>query len=165
MSKHAVIDTLEFAEKSLQIHGRIALLDLERLSGALFSRDGALDYSLTGKTNALGKPQLDLRVTGNLQLVCQRCLQPLPFAMDAVAQLVLVADEAAVPLDADDQDETDYIVADQRQPVLALIEDEVLLSLPLAPAHATDECVAPLNRAQVQKDSPFKILQGLKGKR
>lgn len=165
MSKHAVIDSLEFAEKSLQIHGRIALLDLERLSDPLFSRDGALEYSLTGKINAFGKPQLDLRVTGVLQLVCQRCLQPMPFALDALSHLVLVADEAAVPLDADDQDETDYILADQHQPVAALIEDEVLLSLPLAPAHDSDACAAPLNRAQEQKESPFKILQGLKGKR
>lgn len=163
MSKHAIIDSVEFAEKSLQIHGRIALLDLERLSDTLFSRDGELVYSLKGRINPQGKPQLDLQVSGKLQLVCQRCLGAMPFDLDAEAHLVLVPNEEAVPVDADEQDDVDYIVGNQHQSVASLIEDEVLLSLPLAPVHESDDCAAPINRAQEQKESPFKVLQGLKG--
>ena len=163
MSKHTVIDSLEFAEKSHQIHDRIALLDLGRLSDVLYSRDGELLYRLKGGINAQGKPQLDLQVSGKLQLICQRCLAAMPYELDAEAHLVLVSSEEALPLDADEQDDIDYIVADQHQSVAALIEDEVLLSLPLAPVHESDDCAAPINRELEQKESPFKVLQGLKG--
>jgi len=162
MNKQTCIDTREFADKSLEIHGTIAPLDLERLSDVLGSRDGEIEFALRGSINALGKPQLDLQVKGELQLVCQRCLQPMPYALDATARLVVVPSEDLIPEENDESDDVDYLVADTHQSVMALVEEEVLLSLPLAPVHESDDCSAPIKREQEQKESPFKILQGLK---
>jgi uncharacterized protein len=162
MSKQANINTLEFAEKSLEIHGTIAPFDLERLADVLHDRDGELRYHLKGCINKQFKPQLELRVQGRLRLVCQRCLGAVEFSLDGVTRFVIVASEDMVPMPEDDLDEVDYLVADPHQSVEALVEDEVLLGLPLAPVHEIDDCAVKLSGALEQKENPFKILQGLK---
>jgi uncharacterized protein len=57
-------------------------------------------------------------------------------------------------------DEADAIAADKMQSVLALIEDEVLLALPIAPTHAA--CESPVASNGNGKQSPFALLAKLK---
>jgi uncharacterized protein len=67
-----------------------------------------------------------------------------------------------MPAPEDERDDVEYLLADAPVDVVALIEDEVLLSLPLAPVHEDVHCNAALSAAREQKESPFKVLQGLK---
>jgi uncharacterized protein len=162
MSKQANVNSLEFAEKSLEIHGRIAPFDLDRLADVLHDCDGELRYALKGSINKQGKPQLELHVQGRLHLLCQRCLGAVEFPLDAVTRFVIVASEDLMPMPEDEPEEVDYLVADPHQSVEALVEDEVLLGLPLAPVHEVDDCAVKPSGALEQKESPFKMLQGLK---
>ena len=73
-------------------------------------------------------------------LICQRCLTAFEHELNVVRQLVLVTSESQLPeLDAEDPD-VDVVVATEKMNVLDLIEDEIILSLPLAPRHHF-ECV------------------------
>jgi len=162
MSKQTVINSLEFAEKSLQIHGRITPFDLGRLADTLHDRDGELRYTLNGGIDQQGKPQLELQVQGKLNLVCQRCLGAVEWPLDVITWFVLVASEDMMPAPEDEQDEVDTLVADPHLCVESLVEDEVLLGLPLAPTHEVEDCAVNLSVAHEQKESPFKLLQGLK---
>jgi uncharacterized protein len=76
---------------------------------------------------------------------------------------VLVSGEGALPAPEDEGDETDYLVADPKLHVWQLVEDEVLLGLPLAPMHENTQCgsASAMGVAQ-KKENPFKALQGLK---
>lgn len=162
MSEHDSVNALEFAEKSLEIHGRISALELGRVADYLSPEGGDLQYELKGNRDAQGVASLTLQLHGWLGLVCHRCLGPLQFALDTQARFVLVRTEAELPPVEEERDDVDYLVADASLDVMAIIEDEVLLSLPMAPAHEQGQCVNDALAAQEQKESPFKVLQGLK---
>ncbi|MGI4815841.1 MAG: DUF177 domain-containing protein [Janthinobacterium lividum] len=80
------------------------------------------------------RPTLALSVSGEIWLECQRCLAPYaqPLAIDT--QFVIVETEAQAE-QADFEDEEDTIVGSRHFDLLELIEEEVLLSLPIIPKH------------------------------
>jgi uncharacterized protein len=85
--------------------------------------------------------RLQLQAHTALHLTCQRCLQPMPVALDVQPSLRFVRDEAQA--EALDEDSEDDVLA--LTPVLdlqQLIEDELILALPLVPRH--DICPQPL---------------------
>ena len=168
MPAQLVINNIEFARKALELHDRIAVSQFSRLQDLLSSTEGMLDWRLKGSVNAAGRPMLELQVQGEVQLQCQRCMEPLAFGLHVDETYVIVADEAMIPVSVEDEAtaEEDFIVADAQMRVLDLIEDEVLLSLPYAPRH--DEAICGTDAAMdgLKKPSPFAVLQGLKtGKR
>lgn len=162
MTDQTSIDGLDFARKSSEIHATIAVFDFSRLKDQLFSPEGEVHYTLVGGRSAEGAPQLSLHLSGQVNLVCQRCLGPLRFELDVEAVFFLVPDEDRIPAPEDEREDVDYLVADAPIDVLELIEDELLLSLPLAPAHEDVNCNVVLQARKEQKESPFKVLQGLK---
>lgn len=162
MTEQTSIDSLEFARRSLEIRGTISLLDFPRLKDELFSPDGELSYHLAGVLGTQGEPGLKLHVHGKLNLICQRCLGALAYEVDTTTRFVIVPSEDRMPAPEDERDDVDYMVADTHLGVHALIEDEVLLSLPLAPAHENANCNVAMSSVKEQKESPFKVLQGLK---
>lgn len=131
---------------------------MPRLGDVVCSRDGELDFRLKGEVNK-DKPLLKLWITGWLTLMCQRCLGTIDYPLDIYVNYVVVLSEEMLPLPNDENDELDYLVADERMHVAQLVEDEALLGLPLALMH--EECSASL-RGSTQKDSPFNALKGWK---
>jgi len=97
-----------------------------------------LAAGLTFRTGAEGHPQLHLQVTGPLPLACQRCLGRLewPVAIDVVLTMVGTDEEAATLAEPFDS----VLLAEGALDVAAVIEDEVLAALPLAPRHAAAAC-------------------------
>ncbi len=84
---------------------------------------------------------LRLFIEGTLELTCQRCLGPLAQAVE-VDHVLLLARDATELERLDAEPECDAILAEGKLDLLALVEDEVLLSLPLAAMHAEGECPA-----------------------
>ncbi len=135
MSQGEVIDGLQFARAALERRGNVGMERLPRLAQLRCSTEG-LEYRLRGGRAGNGKPCLRLSVTGSLELVCQRCLDPIqvPIAIDAELQL---AENAREISEADD--EIDRVIASRHMDIAWLVEDEVILALPMAPRH--EECV------------------------
>ena len=135
MSQAEVIDGLQFARAALERRGVVGIEQLPRLAQLRGSTEG-LAYHLRGGRTGNGKPCLRLAVTGSVELPCQRCLDPIriPIVIDAELQLAQNAREIA---EADD--EIDRVLASRRMDVAWLVEDEVILALPMAPRH--EECV------------------------
>jgi len=158
-----VIDSLEFARQHKRLDGRIAMSALPRLADALFDTQGELGYTVAGSLDQAGAAKeeaLRLSLDGALNLICQRCLGPLPWAVRIRSRLVLVAPGSAWPDDELQDDRTDPIEATAALDVLALLEDELLLALPIAPVHAGCQVATP--RVQPESRSPFATLAGIK---
>jgi uncharacterized protein len=162
MKEQATIDSLEFAQKSHALCGTIAPRDLKRLDDILFSGDGEIGYTLTGGSSAQGKPEIRLHLQGLLHLACQRCMGDIPHTLNVEAKFVVVPSEDMMPAPEDEEDDIDYMLSDSRLDVQSLIEDEILLGLPMAPLHEPHECGVQVASDKEQKESPFKVLQGLK---
>jgi len=129
----------------------------------LHSGTGTLAYTVSGGVNPSGKPVLHCRVKGTLQLQCQRCLEGMEYVLDTQSDLVLARDEAELlQLDEQEDEAADAILADTKLNVLALVEDEVLLDLPLAPRHPAGTCQVKASDYGSQESSPFAVLAKLK---
>jgi len=161
MSHQPVIDGLEFARTGSKLHGAWPVADLSRLREVLRTDEGTLQYELLGVPQERGVPVLRLEVSGTLQITCQRCLGALEFALHIDVPLHLAATQAEVDAEPLEAEGPERIVAGREMPVRDLVEDEVLLAIPLAPRH--ERCAGREVRAAVEQSSPFAGLRGLVG--
>lgn len=117
------------------------------------------------------EPEIWLHIQGDtvVRLECQRCLQPLNEALRVDRHLRFVAGEdEAARLDEDSEDDVLALVA--RLDVFELLEDELILALPLVPRH--DTCSQPLDAvattappvADEARPNPFAALATLRAK-
>lgn len=157
-------DPARFCRDGLRLEGEAKVAELGRLAAVCADTSGELQWQVSGKIHESGHPVLELAVTGCINLICQRCLEVFPLALDASTAVVLAgseeeADEVEDGLEPDDP--TEVIVGEKKMDVLVLVEDEVLLSLPLSPRH--DICPATgASLKAVRRESPFAILGNLK---
>ncbi len=163
MFDRPVVDSVAFAREAGELRGETAVKILTRLHDALADDTGAISYRLSGFVNAREKPSLRLSVAGELKLVCQRCLGPLDFRLDSTREFELVAPGVPLGDPAEEADDVEQIYADPKLDVIGLIEDEVILGLPMVPSHQQGECRAvAAEGASAQADSPFSKLSALK---
>ncbi len=160
MSARAVIDSLEFARGKCRLSGEVQVAELERLADILFDARGTLQYGLSGSVDARQRPRLQLTVAGSINLRCQRCLGKLAHSLTIESSLLVLVGRAGG--DTAELDDLDGVPADPQTDVWALVEDEVLLAVPLAPRHPDGECSLAVGAAQVQCPSPFAALARLK---
>ena len=102
--------------------------------------------------------------------MCQRCLEPMVHGVTAEALFGIVSSAE----DAEQLPERyePLIVAERSLFVADLVEDELLLSLPLVPKHAEKDCPAAQRLAQANEEAgeaedkvnPFAVLSRLKDK-
>jgi uncharacterized protein len=161
MPHQPVIDGLEFARTGAKLQGSWPVAGFERLRDVLRTDDGALQYELLGVPEERGRPALRLRVVGTLQLMCQRCLGALEFPLHIETSLLLAATQAEVDAEPLAAEGPEQIVAGREMPVCELVEDEVLLAIPLAPRH--ERCAGHQAQAPGGEKSPFAGLRWLVG--
>jgi len=156
MSQPAAIDGLAFARGATVLGGQLGLESLPRLARSGCS--GAIvDFVLEGEINERGKPGLRLAVDGSVRLECQRCLDDLDLPLHLEAQLEFAASDAEI---AAADDAIERVVAGREMSVAALVEDEVLLALPMVPKH--ERCNAAAELGAKAQASAFQALAALK---
>lgn len=100
---------------------------------------GALFCRVNGRSDQRGGMLLQLTVNGEVELTCQRCLGGMQHAVGIEHTLHLARNEAELErLDA--LPDSDAILVGEMLNLVDLVEDEVLLSLPLAAMHAEGKC-------------------------
>jgi uncharacterized protein len=168
------LDVRRFAEEGGTLGGDEPLGRHERLLTETQGRGAgsAVSWSATGE---LRNPRhvhpeiwLHLRADAVLSLTCQRCLAPVdvPLAVDRSFRFVADEDMAAAQ---DELAEEDVLALSRSFDLVELVEDELLMEMPLAPRHET--CPAPLNAsvsdeafddAPARRENPFGVLGKLK---
>ena len=135
---------------------------MERLHDLLAEVSGEVSWCLEGFRGKRGEPLLRLTVSGCIPLACQRCLDAIDFALDVDRLLEVIPVNADVSQDELEDDSRDFLPVEKELDVAELVEDEILLSLPVAPRH--DGCGLPGASGAGERDNPFAALAGLKGK-
>ena len=153
--------------------GSLAVRGFERLATALASDEGELQIDLQAHRMA-GHAVLDGSIGGTLSLRCVRCdaAYEWPVQVDLAVRLVDSEEEEQAVLHEADP----YLVQDDQLPLRELVEDELLLALPMLPrcescenivragaAEASPETQAP-DGAGNGKENPFAALKGRLGK-
>lgn len=169
------LDVAALAHDGASLAGEWPAASLERLADAAApeapaSGWPALPWRLAGEIRQPkgGKPQVWLHLTasGQVALTCQRCLKPVHEDLDIDRWIRFVDTEAeAAALDVDSDD--DVLALPRHLDARELIEDELLLALPLVPRH--EACPEPLPQAADEEEpeleerpNPFAKLAALK---
>ena len=83
-----------------------------------------------------GRPAIDGRLLGTVNVSCQRCMQPVAVPMDERFQVILVPEESA-----EEPGGYEPVIAEAAHlDVRWLAEEQALLAMPLVPLHADGEC-------------------------
>jgi uncharacterized protein len=93
------------------------------------------------------QPWLSLEVGCSVRLVCQRCLTPADISVAAQRWFRFVADEATAAAEDDESDE-DVLALEPRFNLIALVEDELLMAIPLVPMHEVCPEVVPTSAGE-----------------
>lgn len=155
-----VIDGFEFARGRNCLQGRAPLAQMARLADVLVENAGNLEYSLIGETDREGNAYVVLSVGGELRLRCQRCLRAMAFPLQIRSRLRLMVPGQEWPDEELVEDGFDMIEAGREIALLPLIEEEVLLALPIAPRH--ESCGVPASVSSEQESTPFAVLAKIK---
>lgn len=167
------LDVKAFAEEGASLSGQAPVSAFERLMAETGGRGGdrLVTWSAEG---ALRNPHhvhpeiwLQLQAGARLSLTCQRCLAPVDVDVAVDRTFRFVADEAMAEAE-DDESEEDLLALSRSFDLPALVEDEILMDLPLVPRH--DECPEPLpapvddlpDEVESTKPNPFAVLGQLK---
>jgi uncharacterized protein len=139
------LDTHEFTRRADVATGTAPLAALERLGSMLSDTDGALAWSLSGRSE-LGPDGsrsafLKLGLDGTVRMRCVRCLEPLELPLRVERDYRLAATEQQAEREDADDDAFDLLVSSRRFDLAALVEDEAIMALPAAPRHG--DCSAP----------------------
>ena len=169
------LDIKAFAHSANTLIGHDPLSKYERLIQETkgLGADRKLNWAAQGelRIDEAGAEQvwLHLTVAVSLPLTCQRCMGPVDVAVDVKRSFRFVASEEAA--EAQDEDaEEDVLALDPEFSLGDLIEDEVLMALPVVARH--DECPVEVKlevvdsgfeAASNEKRNPFAVLAKLQG--
>lgn len=173
------LDVEAFAKEGASLDGRWPLPQLDRLAeSALVESDTGADaavgrevaWQVRGELRALrgadSQIWLHLNARTELPLECQRCLKPVVTAVDTERSFLFVrGEDAAAQLDTDSDD--DVLALTRALDLCELVEDELLLALPLVPRHEVCPSPLPMSAADDDADAeapphPFAGLAALK---
>lgn len=159
------IDPLRFAEQDLGLSGIVALEEMTRLKDYLHSSTGTVKVDLQFGIDEQKIAYLTGHLETNLNLLCQRCLEPFIIAIRSDFKLGIVNSLE----EANDLPEhyEPVLTQDTQLGLRNLIEDELILNLPIIPKHETKDCkisLAHLNAGQEKIETPFHVLKKLKDK-
>jgi uncharacterized protein len=149
--------------------------DLPRLAAEAhgLNPDEAVQWQALGqlrpKAGADDEVWLHLSAQAVLPLTCQRCLTPVATGLTVDQWYRFVATEE-VAMAEDDEAEEDLLVMEPQFDLLALLEDELLMAVPLVPMHETcpetpkfSVSDPAVEAAEAEpKPNPFAVLQQLK---
>ncbi len=166
-----LLDPRKFAQQGIEIAGSVALNDLSRLGELLFSKDGTVHASLSFGLSEQRALVVQGHIEARVNNICQRCLDAVPVDLVCDINLAILwkeEDAERLPKSLDP-----WVVGEGQTDCYQVIEDELLLSLPIVSYHeegcvphsyfssgkeAAEEAIA----VAAEETNPFKVLEQLK---
>lgn len=162
-----ILDAWRMVAARRGFEGRLPLSSMPRLGEVLLDAEGEVAFALDFDRDALNVAYVELRIDAALPLQCQRTLQRFLLPVQVVQRLGLL------PADADETDEAALPPGYEALPVAAdgmlrpaeLVEDELILAVPVVPVVPGSESVErdwPVSGDEEMRANPFSALQALK---
>jgi uncharacterized protein len=161
-------DLRKLAAAAAGIEGRIELAELPRLSALLADKSGSVEVALRVGVDDEGYRVIEGHVRAAPRLQCQRCLGTVSVDVESRVCLAMVWREEEIPSLPSRFE--GIVVGTEPTDLHALVEEELLLALPLVPRHPDGECRIAQDAQQDvprhpgARENPFAALRGkLKG--
>jgi len=132
------INPFLLVDRGETISGKLPLASMKRLAGLLCSVDGDVDVQLHFGREAYGPRYIKGRLLATLLLTCQRCGEPVSYGVDLEPCLSPVVSDAQAAQLTDEYEP--LVTGGEPVALVDVIEEELLLSLPMVPKHEQGEC-------------------------
>jgi uncharacterized protein len=154
-----LIDVDRLADRQADVAFEIPLSRLPRVQAQIAGAQGTVRGVAHFRREA-GFRVAELEMEGEAELVCQRCLAPVTWPLASETRVAILANEKEA--DAVPQELETVHAPDDRIRVADLVEEELLLTLPLVPLHeSADECKAEQDDVPVpvEEEAPVQETQ------
>ena len=164
-----VIEPLKLIEQRVDLEGTVALSVCDRLQEVLVDDKGDIQVSLSFATDEQGLKIITGTLSASVRMICQRCLQPFEQLVEGNINLAIARYEDAVnnlPRHYDP-----LLLEVPEVELWPLIEQELMLCLPIVAKHPEGECSPdssyqqPNEELQQDKPNPFAVLAELKNQK
>lgn len=162
------IDPRKLVDRGIVLKGPVSSTKMTRLNALLDSPAGDVQVELEFGRDEQRIPMMRGHYQVDATLICQRCLEPVVIPLDSQCAVGFVeSDEAARSLPGHYEP---VILDDESLDLVSLIEDELLLALPVVPTHPIGTCQHPPGfesdtaepEDEAVKPNPFSVLAKLK---
>ena len=169
-----------FAQEGVALAETTPLQNMERRAEEAqgLQADSTVQWRALGelrpRTGADDEVWLHLQAQATVPLTCQRCMGVVETPVDVDQWYRFVANED-IAMAEDDQSEEDLLVMEPQFNLLAVLEDELLMALPLVPMHEECPVTPKLQAGDIaeegaadepgKKPNPFAVLAQLKTKK
>lgn len=161
------VDPRKLADRGATLEGELQLIDLQRLCGALADSGGAVRTKFVFERDERNAVVIHSELEAHVTMICQRCLEQVTLPIHSACDYAVVKEGAntqSVPQGYDVLE-----LGEDPLDLLALIEEELLLALPIVPAHDPEDCQRPAGYSEpgpvedeVVRPNPFSVLAQLK---
>jgi len=162
MTDQQLIHPDRLSAKGTVFEGTLAPGDLETLAEDLASPEGELRYRVTARLDNARRRVVSCIIDGYVFLTCQSTFESFRHEVAIDDRLVLVESDAQLPAFEEESDNEDFVVATAPIDVHELVEEAVILSLPMVPRKPGAEPAAGGDRDEPGKPTPFAALAGLR---
>lgn len=168
--KPFILDPIKAAKEGMVLNQTFSFSHLTSLHQCIV--DGTYDFQLNLTFHfENNKPLLDGQLAGKVTLLCQRTLEPFEFSFDDRVKLGFITDDRFFKNFPDTYDP--YIYKDNQINLIELLEEEILLSIPMIPKKPLNDCQPEQNTSyygvfetsdtkKQDKPNPFSALKELK---
>lgn len=134
------INPKELSIQGVEVQGTYLVYAMDRLSQLVTpeSKSVTVSFHLKFQRDEEGKSVINGEVNAVITVICQRCAKPMALTLKAKPHLMILSQESQM---AQMPKEYDPLVTYDKPVLLkAIVEDELLLALPMIPKHQPEEC-------------------------
>lgn len=165
------VDLKRYADQGVMLEGELELSKMSRLLESLTSDEGSIKVAINFGIDEQRIRYMRIEATAELMLRCQRCMQPVEQQVVLNSALGLISSEAQAERLTGEYEP--FLIPDAQTAIAEIIEDELILALPIVPRHADQLACAPVDYSsddaeqekvveQEEKVNPFAALSDLK---
>jgi uncharacterized protein len=157
------VEPLRYADEGKSLQGEMSIAEMDRLQALLSRNQAWVKININFAVDELKNKFIQGQVQADLSLTCQRCLQSMTVSVTSDFLLGLVVNQKQA--DELSQEYEPMIVTAKSVKLAAIIEDELLLALPIAPAHSDPQCSTfgiehtLVNEQELAGANPFSVLK------
>jgi uncharacterized protein len=162
------IDPIRLADEGVRLAGELPLSEFPRLREMVRAGSGEepVTIELNFERTVQGMRVMRGWLHTRLSMTCQRCLETVVVVLEAkpFAELLRPGERST-----GGTDDAETLTVEGPQPLSGLVEDELLLVMPMVPMHDEGECAAPSAIGKVvpapeKKPNPFLVLRERRAK-
>lgn len=160
----SAVDPIQLADAGARLTGELPLRGMARLVEMCFDDEGSVRIDLQfERTPSDGLRTMAGTIRAEVHLTCQRCMGRMPYELKSEPRMLLLR-----PGEREDLIEAgDAIMIEQPVALSVLVEDELLLQMPMVPMHPVEHCPTSVERSTPKqkeqlRSNPFSVLEKLK---